>query len=75
MVKSLRQTSTAKQNTAPSLVRIKSVHPIGKQAVYNMEVEVHHNFSVNGGLVVHNCIDATRYACEPLTRKKSFSFD
>jgi len=29
-----------------------------------MEVKEHHNFSVNGGLIVHNCIDMCRYACE-----------
>ncbi|MDK1716621.1 hypothetical protein [Dellaglioa algida] len=34
------------------------------QNVYNMEVEDHHNYSVDGGLIIHNCIDATRYAFE-----------
>jgi hypothetical protein len=29
-----------------------------------MEVETHHNFSVNGGLIVHNCLDALRYSME-----------
>jgi hypothetical protein len=29
-----------------------------------MEVEGCHNFSVNGGLIVHNCIDLCRYALE-----------
>lgn len=28
-----------------------------------MEVEDFHNFAVNGGLIVHNCIDSCRYAC------------
>ena len=28
-----------------------------------MEVADHHNFSVNGGLIIHNCIDALRYGC------------
>jgi hypothetical protein len=37
---------------------------VGRHNVYNMEVEGCHNFSVNGGLIVHNCIDAVRYACE-----------
>ena len=27
-----------------------------------MEVEQYHNFAVNGGLIVHNCIDSARYA-------------
>lgn len=26
-----------------------------------MEVDDNHNFAVNGGLIVHNCMDATRY--------------
>jgi hypothetical protein len=30
-----------------------------------MEVERFHNFAVNGGLIVHNCIDSSRYALEP----------
>ena len=44
--------------------KIKSIRYIGRHDVYNMEVEGCHNFSVNGGLIVHNCIDAVRYACE-----------
>lgn len=42
-------------------VPIASIKPIGKQPVYNMEVDEYHNFSVNGGIIVHNCMDATRY--------------
>ena len=34
---------------------------IGYQDVYNMEVPGPHNFSVCGGLVVHNCYDALGY--------------
>lgn len=26
-----------------------------------MEVDGLHNFSVNGGIIVHNCVDALRY--------------
>lgn len=44
--------------------KVKSVKCIGKADVYNMEVEEHHNFAVNGGLIVHNCIDSLRYALE-----------
>ena len=29
---------------------------------YNMEVKDHHNFAVEGGFIVHNCIDACRYS-------------
>lgn len=45
-------------------VKIKSIKQIEKADVFNMEVETHHNFLVNGGFVVHNCIDAIRYALE-----------
>ena len=43
-------------------VRIKSVEYVGKEDVYNMEVRDHHNYSVAGGFIIHNCIDATRYS-------------
>ena len=39
---------------------VKSIKKVGKADVYNMEVEKYHNFIANG-IVVHNCIDATRY--------------
>ena len=42
-------------------VRVKGVQPDGIEDVYNMEVEDTHCFAVNGGLIVHNCMDATRY--------------
>ncbi len=42
-------------------VKIKSIKYIGKHDVYNMEVKNHHNFSVNGGLIVHNCYDGAGY--------------
>jgi hypothetical protein len=34
---------------------------IGRADVYNMEVKGTHNFAVNGGVIVHNCMDSTRY--------------
>ena len=43
-------------------VRVKSVEYVGKEDVYNMEVKNHHNYSVAGGFIIHNCIDGTRYA-------------
>ncbi len=36
-------------------VKVRAVRHVGKQDVYNMEVESHHNFAVNGGFIVHNC--------------------
>jgi len=44
------------------LIKVKSIKKIGKADVYNMEVEKNHNFSIEGGLIVHNCMDAKRYA-------------
>lgn len=44
------------------MAKVVSVTPIGFSDVYNMEVKDVHNFSINGGLVVHNC-DALRYWC------------
>ena len=43
-------------------VEIKGIHPAGRADVYNMEVEGYHNYSVNGGYIIHNC-DALRYYC------------
>ena len=34
-----------------------------------MEVDEHHNFSVNGGVIVHNCMDETRYMCNTVLRR------
>lgn len=64
--KSLPQTnilhkSAALENAPVFFVGIKEIRPCGKQPVYNMEVDEHHNFSVNGGIIVHNCMDAVRY--------------
>lgn len=42
-------------------MKVKSVSYAGKSDVYNMEVDGTHNFVVNGGIVVHNCFDQTRY--------------
>ena len=44
-----------------SSVGIKAIRKVGKADVYNMEVDDNRNFSIEGGLIVHNCMDATRY--------------
>lgn len=43
----------------------------GAEPVYNMEVDEHHNFSVNGGIIVHNCMDDIRYFVYTILRKKA----
>lgn len=58
-----------------SLVKVASVKPCGMADVYNMEVETHHNFAINGGIIVHNCLDASRYGLSRVMKAKNFSFD
>lgn len=53
----------------PHYVKIKAIKKLGKADVYNMEVAKHHNFSVNGGYIVHNCMDAIRYYCNTFAGK------
>ena len=60
MAKPTLQTSILRQNAVKS-VGIVSIRRIGNADVYNMEVEDNHNFAVNGGLIVHNCMDDIRY--------------
>lgn len=48
-------------NNKLTYVSIASIKPLGRQPVYNMEVDKYHNFSVNGGIIVHNCMDSARY--------------
>lgn len=50
---------------------LKSVMECGAEPVYNMEVDEHHNFSVNGGIIVHNCMDDIRYFVYTILRKKA----
>ena len=63
---SLQQTNIQKQEPVAevagiSSVGIKAIRKIGRADVYNMEVEDNHNFSIEGGLIVHNCMDSMRY--------------
>lgn len=48
-------------NRAFNVVGIKKIEIIGTDDVYNMEVKGTHCFSINGGLIVHNCMDSMRY--------------
>ena len=68
-VKNILQTNIKKQNIV-HYVKIKSIKPIGKADVYNMEVKNHHNFSVCGGFIVHNCMDAARYFAYTIIRRE-----
>ena len=55
-------------------VGIQDIKKIGKAPVYNMEVEKYHNFSVNDGVIVHNCMDSTRYFVRAAFAPSRFSF-
>lgn len=35
-----------------------------------MEVDGTHCFAVNGGIIVHNCMDALRYGCHTVLRNE-----
>ena len=61
--------SIKRQNTVKS-VKIKSIEADGIEDVYNMEVVGNHNFSVFGGLIVHNCMDDIRYFAYTVMRHK-----
>ena len=53
-----------------SYVGIQDIRPCGEQPVYNMEVDQYHNFSVNGGVIVDNGRDETRYFAMTILRHK-----
>lgn len=62
-------------------MKVKSIKYLGVEPVFNMEVENHHNFSVNGGFIVHNC-DALRTFCstrpapsDPYVESRTDDFD
>ena len=57
----VRMNAPASLNKEKKFIKIRSIEYAGKQDVYNMEVRRHHNFSINGGIIVHNCQDASRY--------------
>lgn len=59
-VRSLLQINMPKSSTAKG-VKVVSIEEDGQADVYNMEVPGTHCFSVNDGIIVHNCMDATRY--------------
>lgn len=58
--KLLWRTNIPRSNIAKS-AEIVRIEEDGYADVYNMEVSGTHCFSVNGGIIVHNCMDAMRY--------------
>ena len=52
-------------------MKIKSIKKLDKREdVYDLEVPKYHNFAVNGGIIVHNSIDAVRYSLEKYYTRK-----
>ena len=68
------RTNTKKQN-AVHLVGVAKIEIEPNEDVYNMEVMGTHNFAVNGGVIVHNCMDETRYLVNTVLRHKSSKAD
>lgn len=53
-------------------MKVKSVKNTHIQKpVYDLEVPKYHNFSIGkSGVIVHNCIDAARYALEKFYKRR-----
>lgn len=43
-------------------VKVKAITKQQNEDVYNLEADKYHNFAVNNGIIVHNCMDALRYS-------------
>ena len=63
------RTNTKKQN-AVHLVGVTKIEIEPNEDVYNIEVMGTHNFAVNGGVIVHNCMDEIRYFCNTVMKFK-----
>lgn len=63
------RTNTKKQN-AVHLVGVAKIEVEPNEDVYNMEVMGTHNFAVNGGVIVHNCMDEIRYFASTVLRHR-----
>ena len=53
-----------------NLVSVEKMEYNPNEDVYNMEVMGTHNFAVNGGVIVHNCMDDIRYFCNTIMKNK-----
>ena len=57
----IQKRKRVQENAEQNYLSIVEIKYIGKEDVYNMEVRNHHNYSVCGGFIIHNCVDALRY--------------
>ena len=69
--KHLTQSSKIIDIDCSNLVSVDKVECEPNEDVYNMEVMGTHNFAVNGGVIVHNCMDDVRYFVNTVLRHKS----
>ena len=69
--KHLTQSSKIIDIDCLNLVSVDKVECEPNEDVYNMEVIGTHNFAVNGGVIVHNCMDDIRYFVNTVLRHKS----
>ena len=69
--KYLTQSSKIIDIDCSNLVSVEKVEREPNEDVYNMEVMGTHNFAVNGGVIVHNCMDDVRYFVNTVLRHKS----
>ena len=69
--KYLTQSSKIIDIDCSNLVSVEKMEIEPNEDVYNMEVMGTHNFAVNGGVIVHNCMDDIRYFVNTVLRHKS----
>ena len=56
-------------------MKVKKVVRLEKKVdVYDLEVPKYHNFAVNKGVIVHNCVDSTRYALENVIGRRTVGY-
>ena len=55
-------------------VTVTAIKECGYQDVYNLEVENDHNYTIEGGVVTHNCVDSIRYALERSMKRKGCNY-
>jgi intein/homing endonuclease len=57
-----------------SSVTVIAIEEDGYQDVYNLEVENDHNYTIENGIVTHNCIDSIRYGLERLMKRRVIDY-
>ena len=65
------RTNTEKRGSV-NIAKVAKIEEVQNDDVYNMEVVGTHNFAVNGGLIVHNCMDEIRYLFYTIMRHKAY---